>query len=81
MTVAIHRLCLLLFLGQIRRKSPRNRYEWLLRGQGVARRVHQAAGGVMVVVQVLGCRFSGSGTWKSSNSDEVVNPSLRHQLR
>jgi len=42
----------------------------ILRGQGVARLVQQAASGLLVVVQVLSCWFSGSSTSKSSNSDE-----------
>jgi hypothetical protein len=60
----------LLFLGQIRKKRRRVIVMKILRGQGVARLVQQAANGLLVVVQVLGCWFSGSSTSKSSNSDE-----------
>jgi hypothetical protein len=45
----------------------------ILRGQGVARLVQQAASGLLVVVQVLGCWFSGSSASESSNSDEFAD--------
>lgn len=52
----------------------------LLRGQGVARLVHQAAGSLMVVVQIAGCWFNGLNTHQTSPKPATSVEIILHKL-